>query len=237
MPETHSMTSSLNYVDFIVLAIMGLSILIGLVRGFTREFLGALGWGGATLITFWGKHYLQSPMRGWIGNPFFADLTTIVVLFITSLFILLSLTRSLSLRVKASVLGGLDRSLGVVFGIARGAIICIVAFLIVNAMWKPHKRPHEMKSARSYPLLLEATKLFAQLLPKGTIPAAFYHPQPLFDQMGSLVLPDMEMPSPEELMKSLAKPKASRQEDSSALGYPDQRRRDMDRLFKNYDKE
>ena len=115
MHETHSMTSSLNYVDFIVLAIMGLSILIGLVRGFTREFLGALGWGGAIFITFWGKHYLQNPMRGWIGNPFFADLTTIVVLFITSLFILLSLTRSLSLRVKASVLGGLDRSLGFVF--------------------------------------------------------------------------------------------------------------------------
>lgn len=237
MTEAQTITSSLNYIDFIVFAVMGLSIFIGLLRGFTREFFGALGWTGAVLITFWGKHYLQAPMRAWIGNPFFADLLTIIVLFITSLFTLLSLTRSLSFRVKASVLGGLDRSLGVVFGIGRGTVICIAAFLIVNSLWKPHSRPQELITARSYPLLLEATELFARLLPKGTIPAAFYHPHPLLDEAGQSLLPILETRSAEDLMKSLAKPKTLTQENKEVSGYPEERRRDMDRLFKNYERQ
>ena len=82
MPDMETITAALNYIDFIVFAMMSLSILIGLVRGFTREFLGALAWTGAVLITFWGHHYLQSPMRSWMGNSLLVDLMTIIVLFI-----------------------------------------------------------------------------------------------------------------------------------------------------------
>ena len=237
MPDMETITAALNYIDFIVFAVMSLSILIGLVRGFTREFFGALAWTGAVLITFWGHHYLQAPMRSWMGNSFLADLITIIVLFIVALFTLLSMTRSLSLRVKASVLGGLDRSLGIIFGFGRGAVICIAAFLIVNSLWKPHNRPRELVTARSYPFLLEATALFSRLLPKGTIPAAFYHPQPLLDEAGKSILPILETRSAEDLMEALAKPKTLAQGNKEASGYPEERRRDMDRLFKNYEKQ
>jgi membrane protein required for colicin V production len=234
MSELEGATTGLNYVDFIVLGIAGISLLIGLVRGFTREFFGALAWTGAVIITFWGKHYLNAPMRHFITNPFLADLSTIVIVFVTCLFVLLSITKSLSLRIKASVLGGLDRSLGAVFGAARGIVICVVGFLLVNTLWKPHKRPAAIQQARSYPFLLQSTKLIASLLPPNVIPPAFYHPRPILNETGESILPSLDASTPEVLMKVLAKPKTSSSPEQSSSGYPEERRRDMDRLFKNY---
>ena len=160
-------TSSLNMVDFIALGIVILSVLIGLIRGFTREILGALGWSGAVFITFWARVALQAPVRHWVGNPLIADLMTIVFVFIITLFILLSITRAVSLRVKASVLGGLDRSLGVVFGIVRGGVICIIIFLMVNLYYKPYRRPPEVIESRAFPYLLKGTELVASFFPQG----------------------------------------------------------------------
>ncbi|MGI4852314.1 MAG: CvpA family protein [Janthinobacterium lividum] len=227
-------TSSLNVVDFIGLAIIILSIFIGLIRGFTREFLGALGWVGAVLITFWTRTFLQEPMRHWIGNSMVADLITIVVIFVVSLFILLSITRAASLRVKASVLGGLDRSLGVIFGTLRGGIICIVIFLMVNLYFKPYRRPPEVRESRAFPYLLKGTELVASFLPHETIPASFYHPYPSVHKGEEM--PHLSNPTSQELTKTLAQPRAlsSQQEQS---GYHNKNRLNMDRLFKNYNQE
>ena len=146
-------TPSVNPYDLLVLVLIGFSGFLGLVRGFTRGFFGTLSWVGASFLTFWGKYYFQGIMRPWVGHGLLADFITIVVLFLTSLFILLSLTRALSLRVKASVLGGVDRSLGFIFGVGRGMLICVTAFLLLNVTVKPHKRPEDLKKSLSYPFL------------------------------------------------------------------------------------
>ena len=225
----------LHTTDLIVLAVMILSILIGLIRGFTREILGALGWMGAIFVTFWTRSFFQIPIRHWIGNPFASDIVAIVTLFVISLFVFLSITRAASHRVKASVLGGLDRSLGIIFGLLRGGAICIVLFLMFSLYVKPHKRPPEVTESQAFPYLLKGTAFVAALLPTGTIPAIFYHPQPhaFDDKEEEMSL--LNTPSAQELMKTLAQPRAgSPQRPEKETGYNDQNRRHMDRLFKNY---
>ena len=221
--------------DLIVLGVMVVSTLIGLVRGFTREILGALGWLSATLLTFWTRSFFKIPLHHWIGNPLASDVITIVAIFVISLFVFLSITRAASYRVKASVLGGLDRSLGVIFGLLRGGIICIVLFVMLSLYVKPHKRPPDVTESQAFPYLLKGTALLAAVLPPGTIPAIFYHPHPHSVDHKDERISLLDNPSAQELMRTLAQPRAgSAQRSEKEGGYNDENRRHMDRLFKNY---
>lgn len=101
----------INYVDLIVIGVFLISTLIGISRGFTREFFGIVAWLGAFTATLLGVVWARPFVQSLISNPFIADVVSGLFIFVTTLFLLGSLSRYISLRVKGSLLGGLDRSL------------------------------------------------------------------------------------------------------------------------------
>lgn len=235
MPETTPIQSAFNSVDVGLLVIIGVSGLVGLLRGFTRETLGIIAWVGASFATLWGLPFLKPHMREWIGHQMVADAVSGLVLFIAVLVTLMTLTRAVSQSVRGSILGGLDRSLGMLFGVFRGLAIGILVFIIANALWKPHKRPELLQSSRALPLLLKGTEIFAGLIPKGYIPPTYFmlNPEEVMDT-DNLPLPK----SPEELMRTLSQPKPKAiEKNKEADGYKETQRRDMDRLFNNFSKD
>ena len=121
----------LGWVDIALLSVFGLSVLIGLWRGFVFEIVSLLGWAvafiiantlGPLLAPFIPIGNFDSPARLWIAY---------VVVFVLVLVTCTLLARMLRALVSATPLSFIDRLLGGVFGMVRGALILVVAGLLV----------------------------------------------------------------------------------------------------------
>lgn len=121
-----------NAFDIGVLLVILVSALFAYARGFVHEILSIVGWVGATFITIGAFPYVKPFARDMISIDLVADLLGGVVIFVLSLVILSLLTRAISQHIKNSALNILDRSLGFLFGIARGALIICAAFIVLE---------------------------------------------------------------------------------------------------------
>ncbi len=225
MPEgAQGIVSEFNWVDITALILIGLSSLIAIFRGFTREFFGILGWGGSVLFTLYMMNLTNPIVRKWVGNPILADILNIVVLFIVSLVTFLALSNYLSSKVKGSLFGGVDRALGLLFGIARGALLAILLFVGTFFVWKPEKRPPEIQASKSYPYLVKGTLFMIHLLP-----SEFRHKR----LIESLKLP--EDPDSEQLMHMLSRPQPGGASPKVIHPYESEQKNSLDSLVKAAD--
>jgi membrane protein required for colicin V production len=155
----------MNPVDLLVLAIVGVSALLGLSRGLVREILGLGSWVVAGIGAYrFGP--LAIPMaRSAIGNPDIADPAAYAVTFVLLLIILSLLSNLVGRMVQLSALGGLDRTMGLVFGIARGIAVLIAAYIPLALMLPPEKWPKSALDARSVPFIYAGAVWAADHLP------------------------------------------------------------------------
>lgn len=148
-----------NLVDGGVAVVIVLSAILAYSRGFVREMMAIVGWVGAAILAFLLAPTVQPLVKEIpVINKFLADscelsiiaafaLTFAVGLVIASLF-----TPLFASVVQRSVLGGLDAGLGFLFGVARGALLVAVAFLVFNRAVAPDTLPmvHESRSAQIF---------------------------------------------------------------------------------------
>jgi len=155
----------MNMVDLLVLAIVGISGLLGLSRGLVREILGLGSWIAAGYAAYRIGPSVMPMTQEAIGNPDIADPAAYLITFV-ALLILLSLLANLVGRlVQLSALGGLDRTLGLVFGIARGLAVLIAAYIPLALMLPPEKWPAAVLQARSLPWIYAGAVWAADKLP------------------------------------------------------------------------
>ncbi|MDZ4212697.1 MAG: CvpA family protein [Methylotenera sp.] len=116
--------------DYIVLAIIGLSIILSVMRGFFREALSILGWIAAFVVAKTYVNQILPMMPVNIPTESLRILAAFLVLFLATLLVSSLLAIALSAIFKKIGLGWLNRLLGAVFGLARGMlIVCILVFL------------------------------------------------------------------------------------------------------------
>lgn len=163
----------MNWVDLVVLAVLLLSALAGLARGLVREVLGVGAWVGALLVASpWGLYPAVVPlMRQRIADPNVADGAAFLVVFVPALIVLWLVARILSGRVQRSALGGLDRTMGLVFGLARGALIVCLAYILGGLVIPVEQWPRPLLEARSLPLAWQGAAWAALQLPPRLRPA------------------------------------------------------------------
>jgi membrane protein required for colicin V production len=160
-----------NFVDIVVLAVIALSTLLALGRGFIREVLSVLGWIGAAFLTFVVFFYVpqvRAFARAQITEPVIADIIAAVALFTISLFVLGMLNHYISSRVQGSALGPLDKSLGLVFGLVRGVVLVALAYMAMADWLLPNKqdRPDVINQARTEPYVEMAADYIKALVPQ-----------------------------------------------------------------------
>lgn len=116
--------------DYVVLAIIGLSIILSVMRGFLREVLAILGWVAAFVTAKTYANQILPMMPEDIPTESLRILAAFLVLFFATLLVATLLAIALSSVFKKMGLGWLNRLLGAFFGLARGIlIVCIVVFL------------------------------------------------------------------------------------------------------------
>jgi len=118
----------MNWVDWIILSILGLSVLIGLFRGLISELLGLVIWATA----FWASWAFGPAVAAWLGQYLSMPTARMVIGYggvLMGVLIIGAIIRAIISRILwRTGLSGMDRMLGMVFGFARGALI--VAFMV-----------------------------------------------------------------------------------------------------------
>ena len=160
-----SVVAGLNIFDLAVIATVGISTVVGLIRGLTKEVLSIGGWVGAALAAYLGYPYLKPFARAHIESTLVADILAGVGIFIVVLFILSVLSTMIASAVKKSMLGPVDRSLGAIFGLARGVLIVCAAYLVLTLIASHGERPAYLSAGQTRPLVEEGAVLLHSLVP------------------------------------------------------------------------
>jgi membrane protein required for colicin V production len=151
--------------DFVLLAVVAVSAIVAFVRGFVREVLGIAAWAAAAYIAYKGFPVANPVVRGWIANKQFADPATYGIVFVLALIVCTVITNLIGRAVRNSALGGLDRTLGLAYGMVRGAVIGIVAYIVVGMAVPPAEWPQPVRAARLLPFTHDGAVWLAGILP------------------------------------------------------------------------
>jgi membrane protein required for colicin V production len=155
----------MNWVDAAAISIIILSALFSLVRGFVREALGVAAWAGAAFAALRGYQYAQPYVASVVTLKNLVIPISIGVIFIIILIILSIISAWVGGLVRESALSSLDRSLGLVFGAVRGAIILALGYIGLSMFVAPTEWPLPVVRARLLPYAYEGATLLAGLLP------------------------------------------------------------------------
>jgi membrane protein required for colicin V production len=154
-----------SYLDLAVLGIVLVSALLSMMRGFTREVLAIASWALAAAAAYYFYPILMPYLTPYIHKEVIAQAAAAAIVFFLTLIIVSLFTVRLSDVILDSKIGALDRSLGFVFGLARGFLLAVVAFAIFNWLVSEKQQPEWVKNARTRPVLTETADRLVALLP------------------------------------------------------------------------
>jgi membrane protein required for colicin V production len=223
----------LTLFDVIVIGVVLVSSALALLRGFTNEVLSIIAWVVGALAALWLFPYLTPVLRGVISPEWLAAAIAAVGIFIVAYVIVAAFTSrwSDSLMDIHERAGLLDRTLGFIFGLARGLLIVTVAYLFFAWLVpNPDDQPDWIRNAKTRPLVEDTAALLFSLAPQpgsgttngsGDRTTAPLQSQPPRQQAA---------PPPAEPRQT---PPDSGADTGNGPGYNPSERRGLDRLFEN----
>ena len=142
-----------------------ISAILATARGLTREVLSLATWAGSAAIAIYMLLYHPEIAQQYIAEELVANIATVAVTFIIALIVLHLITMRIADFVVDSRIGPLDRTLGFLFGVARGVLIAVV--LVVFGQWLlgPNLPPWASESRSLPPLANLGDSLIAALPP------------------------------------------------------------------------
>ena len=128
----------LNWVDYSILAVIAISVVISLLRGFTKEALSLAGWVLAFYVGLTFADKLAVKLEPHIEVPSIRMMAAFAILGIATLFLSGLLSYLAVQLIKKTGLSGTDRMVGVIFGVARGCVVIAGLVLIGGMTVLPH---------------------------------------------------------------------------------------------------
>jgi membrane protein required for colicin V production len=157
---------SVNFIDIVVLVVVGLSAVIALSSGFVNVVLWILSWVGAVVATVYFFPTFQPMVAQHISDLLIANIVTAVAIFVVALIIFTIANQIISGIVRASAIGALDRSLGFVLGLVIGAVLVCGAYMLL-AFTVPDRKdwPQPVLEARTLPLVERGATMIRGMVP------------------------------------------------------------------------
>lgn len=217
----------INTVDLLVIAVLLISGVLAFWRGFVQEVLSITAWIGAAFVALYGLPLARPLARRYIEADWIADAAAGGALFLVTLLVLSLLTQAIARRVRGSALNGIDRSLGFVFGVARGAFLVCLAYMFGVWLTDGGKPPEWLEAARTRPLMEYGARAIQKVLPDE-----YGKTEAVAKQAAEDARRAMEA---ERAYRELTqpRPRAAQGTPPSRPGYADTERQGMDQLFKS----
>ena len=124
--------ADLAWVDIALLAVLAVSVLVGVWRGFVYEIVSLLGWVVAFVLANTCAPFVSDLLpwqQGGAALRFWAAYALVFVLVLVACTLLARLMRAL---ISATPLSLLDRMLGAAFGVARGGVVLVAFAMLVS---------------------------------------------------------------------------------------------------------
>ena len=155
----------ITLLDAILLIVMLVSGLLAMIRGFMREILSIGAWGIAALVTLYSYSRVLPIAKQYITSDMVAAGASVAGVFLITLLIVSVITARISDLVLDSRVGALDRTLGFLFGLGRGLIIVVVAFLFFAWLVPDRSQPEWVRGAKSRIVLQSTGQWLMSMLP------------------------------------------------------------------------
>ncbi|WP_038247167.1 CvpA family protein [Ghiorsea bivora] len=178
----------MNYFDYILITIVGLSMVLSIWRGFVREIISLIGLILAFFIAGRMSSDVGALLHDWIENNTIANVAGFVLIFVFIMIVVGLISALIRKLVDMADLTATDRTLGVFFGAARGILLIGVAFLVYTSYAKPDQT--WMQKSLLTPYALQLSDLIGKTIPKD---------YPLSTQNGAA---KNQLPSVKQVVKS-----------------------------------
>lgn len=164
MDTVQAMFAALSGVDWTLLAVLGISVIVGLVRGFVFECLSLAGWLVAWFAAQWTAPLLAPQIP--VGAPGSAlNLGVAFALaFIAALIVWALLARLIRMLIHATPLSVPDRLLGAIFGAARGTVLLLAVASVVALT--PAAQSTAWRASKGARWLMQTLQVLKPLLPE-----------------------------------------------------------------------
>jgi membrane protein required for colicin V production len=161
-----------SYLDLALIAIVLVSALLSMVRGFTREILAIASWAAAFVAAYLFYPQLLPYLGEYIHKPELAVAAAVAIIFFGVLIVVSVVTVRLSDAILDSRVGPLDRTLGFVFGAVRGFALGVIAFMLFNYL-APKAQPEWVTNAKTRPILEASGEQLVAMLPDNLASSIF----------------------------------------------------------------
>ncbi len=155
----------MTIIDGVLIGMTFISAVLGFMRGLTREVLSLASWGCSALITYTCWTYAQAIAQQFVENKMMADTTAIVAMFVLLLICFYLISHVLTSVIRDSMLGGLDRSLGFLFGIFRACLIVCGFYISATLFIALEDMPEMIRSSRFIPFIQNSSQAVLSVVP------------------------------------------------------------------------
>ncbi|WP_310619913.1 CvpA family protein [Flexibacterium corallicola] len=155
----------ITLLDGILLVIMFISAILAMIRGFVREVLSIASWLAAAVAAYYFYGDLVPLLSQYISSETIATAVSVALIFLVTLLVVSYITMRISDFVLDSRIGALDRSMGFVFGAARGFLLVVVALLFFDWFVPEKQQPQWVLNAKSRHFLVSTGSSLISVLP------------------------------------------------------------------------
>ena len=155
-------------VDLIVMITVVVSVIFALYRGLLRELLGISSWILAAFGAIWGYDILLKFFENRVEK---VQIWTIICTILIALIILVVMTiinAHINGKLRKSSLSGLDRILGIIFGVVRAGLLIVLVWVFARHMMIPEAKQQElMQENKSISYMNQGADFAEKLLPES----------------------------------------------------------------------
>ena len=155
---------TLTWADYVIIAIVAVSTLISLFRGFVREALSLATWVAALWVALTFSPQLADQLARWIETPSLRSIIAILVLFVLVLIAGGIVNFLVSSLIDKTGMTGTDRALGMVFGLVRGVVL--VGVLVLLAGLTPAPQDPWWRESQLMPYAVQVAEWMREWLPE-----------------------------------------------------------------------
>ena len=129
----------MNWADWTIIAILSVSCLISIKRGFIKEALSLVVWIAAFIIAMVFGDRMATLLTNLIETPSLRAIAAFMILFAATLVVGAMVNYLIGELVRMTGLSGTDRLFGMVFGLVRGAILVMALVILLPSIIPVHE--------------------------------------------------------------------------------------------------